>query len=170
MTDEARNKIFHKLRAAIDRVANDPGAEWFSGAHWDVMAWINDDLVAFESRVRAEVAEEIADAIEMNVRNPDFDKQDRGGWPDFPSKMAYVAGHDNAAKIARLAAGSSPDTTKEIDGTDRPADEAIVPPPASAGFNPAYRVARCGQGSAHSPHVMEHGPDQPRNCPGGEAL
>jgi hypothetical protein len=33
-------------------------------------------------------------------------------------------------------------------------------------FNPAYRVARCGQQSAHGPHVMEHGPDQPRNCPG----
>lgn len=33
-------------------------------------------------------------------------------------------------------------------------------------FNPAYRVARCGQQSAHAPHVVEHGPDQPRNCPG----
>jgi protein gp37 len=33
-------------------------------------------------------------------------------------------------------------------------------------FNPAYRVARCGQQSAHARHVMEHGPDQPRNCPG----
>lgn len=33
-------------------------------------------------------------------------------------------------------------------------------------FNPAYRVARCGQQGNHAPHVMEHGPDQPRNCPG----
>lgn len=33
-------------------------------------------------------------------------------------------------------------------------------------FNPAYRVVRCGQLSAHGPHVMEHGPDRPRNCPG----
>lgn len=33
-------------------------------------------------------------------------------------------------------------------------------------FNPAYRVARCGQQSHHGPHVIEHGPDQPRNCPG----
>jgi hypothetical protein len=33
-------------------------------------------------------------------------------------------------------------------------------------FNPAYRIARCGQGSTHGPHVIEHGPDQPRNCPG----
>ena len=33
-------------------------------------------------------------------------------------------------------------------------------------FNPAYRVARCGQRSSHGPHVVEHGPDQPRNCPG----
>jgi hypothetical protein len=33
-------------------------------------------------------------------------------------------------------------------------------------FNPAYRVARCGQQSAHGPHVVDHGPDQPRNCPG----
>lgn len=35
-------------------------------------------------------------------------------------------------------------------------------------FNPAYRVARCGQLSSHGPHVMEHGPDQPRNCPGND--
>lgn len=33
-------------------------------------------------------------------------------------------------------------------------------------FNPAYRVAMCGQQSSHGPHVMESGPDQPRNCPG----
>jgi len=33
-------------------------------------------------------------------------------------------------------------------------------------FNPAYLVARCGQLSAHSPHVSDLGPDQPRNCPG----
>lgn len=33
-------------------------------------------------------------------------------------------------------------------------------------FNPAYQVARCGQLSTHAPHVVEHGPDQPRNCPG----
>ena len=68
---------------------------------------------AIEARVRAEVAEEIAVKIEMNVRNPDLDKQDRGGWWGFAPKMAYIAGHDNAAKIARLAAGSSPDTTPE---------------------------------------------------------
>lgn len=30
----------------------------------------------------------------------------------------------------------------------------------------AYPVRRCGQQSAHGPHVMDHGPDQPRNCPG----
>ncbi len=33
-------------------------------------------------------------------------------------------------------------------------------------FNPAYRIARCGQQSIHPPHVVDHGPDQPRNCPG----
>lgn len=33
-------------------------------------------------------------------------------------------------------------------------------------FNPAYRVARCGDSASHGPHVVEHGPDQPRNCPG----
>jgi hypothetical protein len=33
-------------------------------------------------------------------------------------------------------------------------------------FNPAYRVARCGQLSAHGPHVVDDGPDHPRNCPG----
>jgi len=35
-------------------------------------------------------------------------------------------------------------------------------------FNPAYRIARCGQLSTHSQHVVVHGPDQPRNCPGTE--
>jgi hypothetical protein len=33
-------------------------------------------------------------------------------------------------------------------------------------FNPAYRVARCGDSATHGPHVVDHGPDQPRNCPG----
>jgi hypothetical protein len=37
---------------------------------------------------------------------------------------------------------------------------------ASPTFNPAYQTARCGQLSAHGPHVVDHGPDQPRNCPG----
>lgn len=41
------------------------------------------------------------------------------------------------------------------------------PNPAPS-FNPAYRVARCGQTSSHGPHVMEHGPDRPRNCPGND--
>lgn len=36
-------------------------------------------------------------------------------------------------------------------------------------FNPAYRIARCGTSASHGPHVMEHGPDQPRNCPGTSA-
>lgn len=27
-------------------------------------------------------------------------------------------------------------------------------------------VLRCGQLSVHAPHVVDHGPDQPRNCPG----
>lgn len=38
--------------------------------------------------------------------------------------------------------------------------------PVEPEFNPAYRIARCGDSSPHGPHVMEHGPDQPRNCPG----
>lgn len=33
-------------------------------------------------------------------------------------------------------------------------------------FNPAYPVGRCGQQGNHSPHVVDYGPDQPRNCPG----
>ncbi len=33
-------------------------------------------------------------------------------------------------------------------------------------FVPGVRVVRCGQGSSHGPHFMDHGPDQPRNCPG----
>jgi transcriptional regulator with XRE-family HTH domain len=45
-----------------------------------------------------------------------------------------------------------------------------VPPPGRTlpwpDFNPAHRVTRCGQSSAHGPHFMDHGPDQPRNCPG----
>jgi hypothetical protein len=43
---------------------------------------------------------------------------------------------------------------------------SVSHPTASTTFNPAYQVARCGQGSVHGPHVVDHGPDQPRNCPG----
>lgn len=44
--------------------------------------------------------ERIARAITDNVRNPDFAKQDRGGFVGFTECMAYVAGHDKAAAIA----------------------------------------------------------------------
>lgn len=44
--------------------------------------------------------------------------------------------------------------------------QANTAPKASPTFNPAYRVARCGDSSFHPPHVVESGPDQPRNCPG----
>lgn len=37
---------------------------------------------------------------------------------------------------------------------------------AGASTKAAYPVARCGQLSAHGPHVVDHGPDRPRNCPG----
>ena len=32
--------------------------------------------------------------------------------------------------------------------------------------DPPLPVLRCGQRSVHAPHVVDHGPDQPRNCPG----
>jgi hypothetical protein len=54
----------------------------------------NADAVAAER-------ERIATAITDNVRNADFDKQDRGGFVGFTECMAYVAGHDKAAAIAR---------------------------------------------------------------------
>lgn len=61
--------------------------------------------------VRAAEAERerIADAITDNVRNPDFSKQDRGGWHGFSEAMAYVAGHDKAAAIARTAGTTEAD-------------------------------------------------------------
>jgi hypothetical protein len=34
----------------------------------------------------------------------------------------------------------------------------------------SYQVAQCGQLSTHARHVVEHGPDQPRNCPGVQPL
>ena len=55
-------------------------------------------LAPAEARVRTQVAQEIAEAIEDNVRGA---MQDRGPWTTFTSKMAYVDGHDKAAKIAR---------------------------------------------------------------------
>lgn len=57
-------------------------------------------LDAHEAEVRAKVAEEIAEAITINVRNHDFTKQDRGVWAGFTERMAYVSGHDKAAAIA----------------------------------------------------------------------
>jgi hypothetical protein len=63
---------------------------------------------------------------------------------------------DTEASLARVKSrieGPGPDSTSPEPGRCQT-------------FNPAYRVARCGQQSAHGPHVMEHGPDVPRNCPG----
>lgn len=50
-------------------------------------------------------------------------------------------------------------------GDDAEACQLAHPPKASATFNPAYRVARCGQLSVHAPHVVESGPDQPAQLP-----
>lgn len=50
--------------------------------------------------------------------------------------------------------------------TDRGPAAVNLPALPWPDFNPAYRVVRCGQSSAHGPHFMDHGPDQPRNCPG----
>lgn len=48
-----------------------------------------------------------------------------------------------------------------------PASTPADPNAAETAYpNPAYRFARCGQRSAHGPHVVDHGPDQPRNCRG----
>ncbi|GII87092.1 hypothetical protein Ssi03_50820 [Sphaerisporangium siamense] len=48
------------------------------------------------------LAEHIARLIEANVHG---DAQDRGGWLSPSPCMAYVDGHDNAARIARGAFG-----------------------------------------------------------------
>lgn len=56
---------------------------------------------AMEGIIASAVAEEIAAAIEQNVRHEDPDQQDRGGFITFTSAMAYVGGHDKAAEIAR---------------------------------------------------------------------
>lgn len=68
-----------------------------------------------EARVRTQVAQEIAEAIENNVRG---ETQDRGVWVTFASKMAYVAGHDKAADIARAYAG-----LPQLNGESRDAAE-----------------------------------------------
>lgn len=59
--------------------------------------------VAYTAGLEAGVADtrrQIAARITDNVRNPDFAKQDRGGYHGFTECMAYVAGHDKAAAIA----------------------------------------------------------------------
>lgn len=61
-------------------------------------------LRAQMSAVSRQIANEIADAISDNVRNEDWSKQDRGGFIGLVPSMAYVAGHDRAAAIARTHA------------------------------------------------------------------
>jgi hypothetical protein len=65
------------------------------GEFWAAIRSAYTPLIVADTRRK--VAEEITD----NVRNADFAKQDRGVWSGFTERMAYVAGHDKAAAIAR---------------------------------------------------------------------
>lgn len=56
---------------------------------------------AYTPLIVADTRRQIAKDITDNVRNADFAKQDRGGFVGFTERMAYVAGHDKAAAIAR---------------------------------------------------------------------
>lgn len=85
------------------------------------------------------LAEQIAVAIERNVRHEDFSKQDRGGFTGLAPRMAYVAGHDMAATIARTF-GQEPhmlDVAQDaITKLSRWVDDA----PANAGRDPQART------------------------------
>lgn len=70
-----------------------------TGGTYEEIAWRV--LEAAAPHIEAAVRAKVADEITANVRNPDFSKQDRGGWHGFTEAMAYVAGHDKAANIAR---------------------------------------------------------------------
>lgn len=73
-------------------------------------AWnteVTEEIVAAVTKAVAPfLAEHIAQRISENVRHPDPTKQDRGKWTSFPTCMAYVDGHDSAARIARAALGT----------------------------------------------------------------
>jgi hypothetical protein len=73
-------------------------------------------------------------------------------------------------RLAALADGDEPAWPTGSRRVAETTDLAAIREAAMAAtFNPAYRVSRCGQQSAHGPHVVRSGPDQPRNCPGGPA-
>jgi hypothetical protein len=89
------------------------------------------------------------------------------------AQVAAVAVAWMEAIDRRLAALADGDEPAWPTGSRRVAETtdlaAIREAAMAATFNPAYRVSRCGQQSAHGPHVVRSGPDQPRNCPGGPA-
>lgn len=75
---------------------------------------------------------------------------------DLMSALKASIEKAKATRSARIAGGGA--------GTEK-----TVPaynPWAWPDFHPEVRVTRCGQQSSHGPHFMDHGPDQPRNCPG----
>lgn len=74
---------------------------------------------------------------------------------------------ERCAPVADFEAGMGAETIRQLQ--IEYADELAAMntrPKASPTFNPDYRTARCGDSASHGPHVMEHGPDRPRNCPG----
>lgn len=92
----------------------------------------------------------LIEATEAEIR-------DELGGDDPASVEQLIEQRDAWAATARMLAAA-------LDG--RPSAPDTGSSREDPTFNPAYQVARCGQLSTHSRHVVEHGPDQPRNCPG----
>jgi hypothetical protein len=94
--------------------------------------------------------DEITDAQKAALDRLHLSKIDMAGWVYVVNPGGYI-GDSTRREIAYA------------ESIDKPVQYLV---PVATAFNPAYRVARCGQQSSHGPHVMEHGPDRPRNCPG----
>lgn len=95
--------------------------------------------------------DEITDQQKAALDRLHLSKIDMAGWVYVVNPGGYI--------------GES--THREIEyaeSIDKPVQYLV--PVASPTFNPAYRIARCGDQAVHGPHIVDHGPDQPRNCPG----
>jgi hypothetical protein len=69
------------------------------------------------------------------------------------------------AKVAELEAARS--APLDQDAEDAAAfDRGFMAEHRRVAAENGYGVARCGDLAVHGPHVVDHGPDQPRNCPG----
>lgn len=109
-------------------------------------------------------------SVILHSREPITDEQcqhwiDSGQAADHIKFQAEKAAREAGLDYSR--ADSEPDDPTPVSPARAPLHVGVVEDGGLVEVaTEAYQTARCGDLAVHGPHAVDHGPDQPRNCPG----